>query len=61
MGGHDAFGESLCVHSVVVAPACRRLGIATAALKAYLETVRGTQPQASPAQAPPRAIACPNL
>lgn len=46
MGGHIACGESLCVHSVVVAPDNRRLGIATAALKAYLETIRNTQPQA---------------
>jgi len=37
METHDPRGSSLCIHSVVTAPACRRQGIARAALKAYAE------------------------
>ncbi len=39
MGAHDPEGESLAIHSVVVASAFRRRGIARAALRAYAEAV----------------------
>ena len=41
MGAHDAAGELLCVHSVVVAPRWRRQGVASAMLRAYLRAVAG--------------------
>ncbi len=37
MGTHDAAGELLCIHSVVVEPRWRRKGVASAMLRAYFK------------------------
>ncbi|CAM9592686.1 unnamed protein product [Ectocarpus sp. 4 AP-2014] len=41
---HDPNGQTLCIHSVVVAEKFRRRGYATEMLKAYVESVALTQP-----------------
>ncbi|CAN0176643.1 unnamed protein product [Ectocarpus fasciculatus] len=42
---HDPNGQTLCIHSVVVAEKFRRRGYATAMLKTYVENVALTQPR----------------
>lgn len=44
MSTHDPEGSLLCIHSVVVAHALRRQGIATRMLKAYLQYIQATTP-----------------
>jgi GNAT superfamily N-acetyltransferase len=45
MHEHDPAGTTLCIHSVVVAAAHRRRGIASAMLRAYSTAVAALQPQ----------------
>lgn len=50
MSKHDTEGKTLCIHSVCVAAEYQRKGIATRMLKAYLQYVQQSCPQASSVQ-----------
>jgi GNAT superfamily N-acetyltransferase len=57
MGAHDPEGTTLCVHSVCVAHAARRRGVASSLLRAYLRLLPGV----APALRSVRLIAKPHL
>eukprot|EP00955_Chlamydomonas_euryale_P038645 351146-Chlamydomonas_euryale.AAC.1 len=44
MSTHEPDGTTLCIHSVCVAQPHRRRGVASAALRAYINYVRATSP-----------------
>ena len=50
MGKHETDGQTLCVHSVSVAAEYQRKGIASRMLKAYLQYVQQSCPQACSVQ-----------
>lgn len=50
MGKHETDGQTLCIHSVCVAAEYQRKGIASRMLKAYLQYVQQSCPQACSVQ-----------